>query len=135
MILYITTLGCVNNMAKILVVDDEAKILKMVSDYLEAVGFEVTGAPDGITALKKFREAEFDLIVLDFMLPGIDGIEACPEYITPHHKLIYNNIYIGDALNIIHTIKQNYDLILLIDIFEHFSYEYFPQFIHYFIFG
>ncbi len=63
-------------MAKILVVDDEAKILKMVSDYLEAVGFEVTGAPDGITALKKYRETDFDLIVLDFMMPGIDGIDV-----------------------------------------------------------
>ena len=63
-------------MAKILVVDDEAKKLKMVSDYLEAVGFEVTGAPDGITALKIFREYDFDLIVLDFMMPGIDGIDV-----------------------------------------------------------
>jgi len=63
-------------MTKILVVDDEAKILKMVSDYLEAVGFEVTGATDGITALKTFREFDFDLIVLDFMMPGIDGIDV-----------------------------------------------------------
>jgi len=63
-------------MTKILVVDDEAKILKMVSDYLEAVGFEVTGAADGISALKKFREFDFDLIVLDFMMPGIDGIDV-----------------------------------------------------------
>lgn len=63
-------------MAKILVVDDEAKILKMVSDYLEAVGFEVTGTTDGVTALKIFRESEFDLIVLDFMMPGIDGIDV-----------------------------------------------------------
>lgn len=63
-------------MTKILVVDDEAKILKMVSDYLEAVGFEVTGVTDGITALKTFRESNFDLIVLDFMMPGIDGIDV-----------------------------------------------------------
>ena len=63
-------------MTKILVVDDEVKILKMVSDYLEAVGFEVTGATDGITALKTFREFDFDLIVLDFMMPGIDGIDV-----------------------------------------------------------
>jgi len=63
-------------MVKILVVDDEVKILKMVSDYLEAVGFEVTGASDGITALKTFRDFNFDLIVLDFMMPGIDGIDV-----------------------------------------------------------
>ena len=63
-------------MARILVVDDEVKILKMVSDYLEAVGFDVTGASDGIAALKRFKEEEIDLIVLDFMLPGIDGIDV-----------------------------------------------------------
>jgi DNA-binding response OmpR family regulator len=63
-------------MSKILVVDDEVKILKMVSDYLDAVGFEVTGASDGFSALKKFREYDFDLIVLDFMMPGIDGIDV-----------------------------------------------------------
>ncbi len=63
------------SMEKILVVDDEVKILEMVSDYLDAVGFEVTGASDGIDALKKFNEGEFDLIVLDYMLPGIDGID------------------------------------------------------------
>lgn len=62
-------------MDKILVVDDEIKILNMVSDYLKAVGFEVSGASDGIAALKKFEEEEFDLVVLDYMLPGIDGID------------------------------------------------------------
>ncbi len=62
-------------MERILVVDDEVKILKMVSDYLSAVGFEVTGASDGIEALKKFSEGDFDLLVLDYMLPGIDGID------------------------------------------------------------
>ncbi len=62
-------------MERILVVDDEVKILKMVSDYLTAVGFEVTGASDGIEALKKFNGGDFDLLVLDYMLPGIDGID------------------------------------------------------------
>jgi len=62
-------------MAKILVVDDELKIMKMVSDYLEAVGFEVESASDGISALKKFDRENPDLIVLDYMLPGIDGMD------------------------------------------------------------
>jgi len=62
-------------MEKILVVDDEVKILKMVSDYLTAVGFDVSGVSDGIEALNAFEKKQFDLIVLDYMLPGIDGIE------------------------------------------------------------
>ncbi len=62
-------------MEKILVVDDEIKIQKMVRDYLEAVGFETLGASDGLSALKMFEDEEFDLIVLDYMLPGIDGID------------------------------------------------------------
>ncbi len=63
-------------MARILVVDDETKILKMIMDYLEAVGFNTAGAENGITALKMFREEDFDLIILDFMMPGIDGIDV-----------------------------------------------------------
>ncbi len=63
-------------MARILVVDDEKNILKMIMDYLEAVGFNTTGAENGITALKMFREEDFDLIILDFMMPGIDGIDV-----------------------------------------------------------
>lgn len=52
----------------------------------------------------------------------IDGIEVFKEYITPLHNFIYNNIYIGDALEIIPNLKQTYDLILLIDVLEHFDY-------------
>ncbi len=62
-------------MVRILVVDDEVEILKMVRDYLDAVGFETEGASDGLGALKKIEGDTFDLIVLDYMLPGIDGIE------------------------------------------------------------
>lgn len=62
-------------MEKILVVDDEEKILKMVMDYLEAVGFEVSGALDGFFALKMIESGDFDLVVLDYMLPGIDGMD------------------------------------------------------------
>lgn len=53
----------------------------------------------------------------------IDGIEACKDYITPIHDLIYDQIYIGNAINILSTLKENYDLILLIDIIEHFTYD------------
>lgn len=53
----------------------------------------------------------------------IDGIEVFKECITPVHNYCYNNIYIGDALDIISSLKRSYDLVLLIDILEHFEYE------------
>jgi hypothetical protein len=53
----------------------------------------------------------------------IDGIEAFEPYITPAHKFIYNNIYIGNAPDILPALKDKYDLILMIDVFEHFTYQ------------
>lgn len=53
----------------------------------------------------------------------IDGIEIFPKYLTPVHDYIYNNIYIGNALEILPTLSDKYDLIILIDIIEHFTRE------------
>jgi len=53
----------------------------------------------------------------------IDGIEAFKPYLTPVHKFIYNNIFIGNALDILPDLKDRYDLILMIDVFEHFTYQ------------
>ena len=53
----------------------------------------------------------------------IDGIEAFEPYLTPVHKFIYNKVYIGNALEILPGITEKYDLILMIDVFEHFTYE------------
>lgn len=52
----------------------------------------------------------------------IDGIEAFKEYLTPVHDFIYDHVYIGNAIDVLPTLKINYDLILLIDILEHFHY-------------
>ena len=51
----------------------------------------------------------------------IDGIEAYREYILPHHRYIYDNIMIGDARTLLKEMTERYDLILLIDIIEHFT--------------
>jgi DNA-binding response OmpR family regulator len=59
------------------VVDDEEQLVELVRAYLERDGFEVTSAADGETAVELARAFDPDLIVLDLMLPGIDGIEAC----------------------------------------------------------
>jgi len=60
---------------KILVVDDEPSILNLVSSYLKAEGYEVLTASDGTSGLKSARAFKPDLIVLDVMLPSMDGIE------------------------------------------------------------
>lgn len=62
--------------AKILVVDDEAKIVKLVRAYLEQAGFSVVTAEDGQTALIQARREKPDLIVLDLGLPAIDGLDV-----------------------------------------------------------
>lgn len=53
----------------------------------------------------------------------IDGIEVFPDYISDLQQKIYSNIYIGDALEILPSIDCKYDLVLLIDVFEHFDYD------------
>jgi len=62
-------------MAKILVVDDEPSILKLVTAYLKPEGYEVFTASDGPSGLKAVRAYKPDILVLDIMLPGMDGIE------------------------------------------------------------
>ncbi|MCX6246926.1 MAG: class I SAM-dependent methyltransferase [Bacteroidetes bacterium] len=53
----------------------------------------------------------------------IDGIEAFEPYLTPLHRLIYDTIFTGDAREILPGLTERYDLILMIDVFEHFTYE------------
>jgi CheY-like chemotaxis protein len=62
---------------KILVIDDEAKIVEICSDYLRAAGFDVITAGDGLQGLALVRSRKPDLIVLDLMLPGMDGLDLC----------------------------------------------------------
>jgi Response regulators consisting of a CheY-like receiver domain and a winged-helix DNA-binding domain len=62
---------------KILVVDDEAVLQEMIAYNLEQAGYQVITASDGLSAIEIARRERPDLIVLDIMLPGIDGLEAC----------------------------------------------------------
>ena len=64
---------------RILIVEDEESIADLEKDYLELSGFEVEVANDGEIGLKKGLEGEFDLIILDLMLPGVDGFEICRQ--------------------------------------------------------
>src|SRR5512134_1738292 len=67
----------------ILVVDDEPKVARLARDYLEKNGYRVLTAGDGNTALAAARRERPDLILLDLMLPGMDGREVCRESDTP----------------------------------------------------
>jgi two-component system, OmpR family, alkaline phosphatase synthesis response regulator PhoP len=62
---------------KILVIDDEPKIVEICKDYLHAAGYDVITAGDGAQGLTQARLQKPDLIVLDLMLPGIDGLDVC----------------------------------------------------------
>ena len=66
-------------MSKILIVEDELAIAELEKDYLELSGFEVEVAGDGQVGLKKALTEDYDLIILDLMLPGVDGFEICRE--------------------------------------------------------
>ena len=65
--------------SKIMVVDDDPNIRQLVSIYLEREGFEVTAADRGDEALRAFRAAPPNLMLLDIMLPGMDGWQVCRE--------------------------------------------------------
>jgi hypothetical protein len=54
-------------------------------------------------------------------LRRIDGVEVFGDYITPLHKFVYNNIYINDIMEVLDKIESRYDLVLLIDVLEHFD--------------
>jgi len=65
---------------KILIIDDEAKIVEICQDYLKAAGFLVITSLDGQGGLDKARKEKPDLILLDLMLPGMDGLDICREF-------------------------------------------------------
>lgn len=66
-------------MYKILFADDEIKIREIISDYLSAKGFSVDTAVNGVEAVGKAAESAYDLVLLDVMMPEMDGITACKE--------------------------------------------------------
>ena len=65
--------------SKVLIVDDEAHIVELARLYLTREGYEVEGVGDGAQALARFGQVKPDLVVLDIMLPGTDGLTICKE--------------------------------------------------------
>ena len=70
-------------MRKILLIDDDKGIIDLISQYLKKEGYEVFTAEDGPSGLKTFESFQPDLIVLDIMLPGFDGLELLSKITFP----------------------------------------------------
>lgn len=66
-------------MSRILIVEDEVAIADLEKDYLELSGFEVEVVNDGRTGLDKAMSEDYDLLILDLMLPGVDGFDICRQ--------------------------------------------------------
>ena len=74
-------------MIKILVVDDEQRIREMIRKYAEYEGFAVDEACDGLEAVEKAMKENYDLIVMDIMMPNLDGFSACREIRKTHENI------------------------------------------------
>lgn len=93
------------SVSKILVVDDETYIVELVKFNLEKEGFEVVVAYDGLSALQQVESENPDLIILDIMLPNIDGLEVC-------HKLKQDKNYKFIPIIMLTAKGEEYDTIL-----------------------
>lgn len=68
-------------MSKILIVEDEEAIADLEKDYLELSGFDVEIENDGTSGMERALNEDFDMFILDLMLPGTDGFEICRKYV------------------------------------------------------
>ena len=66
--------------SRILIIEDETSIAELEKDYLELSGFEVELEEQGDVGLERALNEDFDLLVLDLMLPGMDGFEICRRF-------------------------------------------------------
>ena len=66
-------------MKRLLIVDDEANIRLVVKEYAEFEGYEVAEAEDGMQAVELVKSQDFDVIIMDIMMPRLDGFSACKE--------------------------------------------------------
>jgi two-component system, OmpR family, response regulator CpxR len=68
-----------SDVIKVLVVDDDRKLCKLIKNYLEPMGYEVTTTHDGESGLKEALNGEYNVMILDVMMPGLDGFEVLKE--------------------------------------------------------
>ena len=84
---------------RILLVEDDARLADMLLEYLGQAGFGVTVAPLGATALEKLSDAEYDVVVLDLMLPDMDGLNVCRQLRAKYDTPVLMLTARGDAVD------------------------------------
>jgi two-component system, OmpR family, phosphate regulon response regulator OmpR len=84
---------------RILLVEDDPRLADMLSEYLGRAGFRVTVAPLGATALQHLSGAQYDAIVLDLMLPDMDGLDVCRQVRTKSDTPVLMLTARGDAID------------------------------------
>ena len=95
--------------ARILLVDDEQAVQTLLTYPLRKEGYEVVGAMDGQEALNRFTEERFDLVVLDIMLPKLDGIEVCRRLRTRSQVPIIMLTAKGDEIDKVAGLEMGAD--------------------------
>jgi two-component system phosphate regulon response regulator OmpR len=84
---------------RILIVEDDSRLADMLLEYLGQAGFGVTLAPMGATALEKLSEMDYDAVVLDLMLPDMDGLSVCRELRAKYDTPVLMLTARGDAVD------------------------------------
>src|SRR5476651_488931 len=84
---------------RILLVEDDPRLAEMLSEYLGQAGFRITVAPLGATALAQLSGAQYDAVVLDLMLPDMDGLEVCRQVRATSDTPVLMLTARGDAID------------------------------------
>lgn len=63
--------------SSILVIEDDSNIQELISEFLSAEGYQVDTANDGLEGIQKFKQGSYDLVILDIMMPNLDGYGVC----------------------------------------------------------
>lgn len=95
--------------SKVLVVDDDPALAEMLGIVLRSEGFDPVFCGDGTAALKIFRDTRPDVVLLDLMLPGLDGIEVCKSIRAESGTPIVMLTAKGDTLDIVHGLESGAD--------------------------
>jgi len=86
-------------MARLLIADDEATVTQLLSEELTSAGYDVVAVSDGATAVVQAIEEDFDCIILDVKMPGMDGVSALRsiKQAKPHVPIIVITAHIGEG--------------------------------------